>query len=143
MSEPSPIDPSRLAAREAGLRYATDEAPGFTRRRRGRGFSYHDQDGNTIRDPEVIARIRSRERAVVVVSARTGEGLAELQSRIEELLPHPDIDVEVLLPYGRGDLVSKVHDDGTVLVEEHLAEGTRISARVHPALAGELTGYAV
>ena len=59
MSEPSPIDPSRLAAREAGLRYATDEAPGFTRRRRGRGFSYHDQDGNTIRDPEVIARIRS------------------------------------------------------------------------------------
>ncbi|WP_345717317.1 GTPase HflX [Angustibacter luteus] len=94
-------------------------------------------------DPEVIARIRSRERAVVVVSARTGEGLAELQSRIEELLPRPDIDVEVLLPYGRGDLVSKVHDDGTVLVEEHLAEGTRISARVHPALAGELTGYAV
>jgi DNA topoisomerase-1 len=59
MSEPSPADPSRLAAREAGLRYATDEAPGFTRRRRGRGFSYHDQDGNTIRDPEVIARIRS------------------------------------------------------------------------------------
>jgi len=59
MSEPSPADPSRLAAREAGLRHATDEAPGFTRRRRGRGFSYHDQDGNTIRDPEVIARIRS------------------------------------------------------------------------------------
>jgi len=59
MSEPSPADPSRLAAREAGLRYATDEAPGFTRRRRGRGFSYHDQDGNTIRDPEVIARIRA------------------------------------------------------------------------------------
>ena len=59
MTEPSPADPSRLAAREAGLRYATDEAPGFTRRRRGRGFSYHDQDGNTIRDPEVIARIRS------------------------------------------------------------------------------------
>jgi len=94
-------------------------------------------------DPEVIARIRSRERAVVVVSARTGEGLAELRSRIEELLPRPDIDVEVLLPYGRGDLVSKVHDDGTVLVEEHLAEGTRISARVHPSLAGELSGYAV
>src|SRR6188472_2838237 len=29
-------------------------------------------------DPEVIARVRGRERAVVVVSARTGEGLAEL-----------------------------------------------------------------
>jgi DNA topoisomerase-1 len=59
MTEPSPADPSRLAAREAGLRYANDDVAGFTRRRRGRGFSYHDQDGNTIRDPEVIARIRS------------------------------------------------------------------------------------
>ena len=59
MREPSPDQSSRLAAREAGLRYATDEAPGFSRRRRGKGFSYLDRDGNVIRDPEVIARIRS------------------------------------------------------------------------------------
>jgi DNA topoisomerase-1 len=59
MTEPSPADPARVAAREAGLRYATDAVPGFTRRRRGRGFSYHDRDGAIIRDPEVIARIRS------------------------------------------------------------------------------------
>ena len=59
MSEPSPADPSRLAARGAGLRYANDDVAGFTRRRRGRGFSYHDRDGNAIRDPEVLARIRS------------------------------------------------------------------------------------
>ncbi|WP_426566592.1 GTPase HflX [Angustibacter sp. McL0619] len=94
-------------------------------------------------DPEVIARIRSRERSVVVVSARTGEGLAELRGRIEQLLPRPDIKVEVLLPYGRGDLVSKVHRDGEVLTEEHLADGTALTARVRPALAGELAAYAV
>ena len=94
-------------------------------------------------DPEVIARIRARERAVVVVSARTGEGLAELAERIEQLLPRPDIEVEVLLPYGRGDLVSKVHRDGDVLTEVHLAEGTAMTARVRPALAAELAGYAV
>ena len=29
MHEPSPDQSSRLAAREAGLRYATDEVPGF------------------------------------------------------------------------------------------------------------------
>jgi DNA topoisomerase-1 len=59
MTEPSPADPARVAAREAGLRYATDAVPGFTRRRRGKGFSYHDRDGATIRDHEVVARIRS------------------------------------------------------------------------------------
>ena len=54
MREPSPDQSSRLAAREAGLRYATDEVPGFSRRRRGKGFSYLDRDGNVIRDPEVV-----------------------------------------------------------------------------------------
>src|ERR1700752_2229649 len=56
---PPPADPSRLAARAAGLRYANDDVAGFTRRRRGKGFSYHDQSGATIRAPEVVARIRS------------------------------------------------------------------------------------
>jgi DNA topoisomerase-1 len=59
MTEPSPLDPARATAREAGLRYATDAVPGLTRRRRGRGFSYHDQQGRVIRDPEVLKRIRS------------------------------------------------------------------------------------
>ena len=59
MTEPSPADLARTTARQAGLRYATDQAPGFTRRRSGRGFSYRDKEGKTIRDPEVIARIRS------------------------------------------------------------------------------------
>ena len=59
MTEPSLADPAHATAREAGLRYATDEVRGFTRRRRGRGFSYHDQQGNLIRDQEVIKRIRS------------------------------------------------------------------------------------
>ena len=43
----------------AGLRHASDDRPGITRRRAGRGFSYHDPDGRPIRDPETLARIRS------------------------------------------------------------------------------------
>ena len=67
MTQPSPADPARTAAREAGLRYATDDGAGFTRRRRGRGFSYHDEAGATIRDPDVLARIR----AIVIPPAWT------------------------------------------------------------------------
>ena len=50
---------SASAAREAGLRYSTDSRPGWTRHRAGRGFSYRDTDGSTIRDAETIARIRA------------------------------------------------------------------------------------
>ena len=51
-------DDARETARAAGLRYSTDERPGISRRRRGRGFSYEEPDGATIRDPEVLDRIR-------------------------------------------------------------------------------------
>ncbi len=43
----------------AGLRHASDDRPGITRRRAGRGFSYRDPDGQLVREPETIARIRS------------------------------------------------------------------------------------
>jgi DNA topoisomerase I len=39
------------------LRRADCSAPGLTRRRHGRGFTYLDADGHTIRDPEDLGRI--------------------------------------------------------------------------------------
>src|SRR5690606_7733162 len=36
------------AAASAGLRYVADDEPGLSRRRRGRGFSYHRPDGSTV-----------------------------------------------------------------------------------------------
>jgi len=42
-----------------GLRHASDRRPGITRRRAGRGFVYRDTEGRTIRDREVLARVRA------------------------------------------------------------------------------------
>ena len=52
-------DDGAAAAREAGLRFATDARPGITRQRRGRGFSYRDADGELVRDTGTLQRIRS------------------------------------------------------------------------------------
>lgn len=51
-------DPLQAALR-AQLVYVSDEAPGITRRRSGKGFSYRGPDGNPVRDPETLARIRA------------------------------------------------------------------------------------
>ena len=56
--DPDPADP-QAAARAAGLRYSTDDRPGISRRRSGRGFTYRTADGRTIRDPAVLARVRA------------------------------------------------------------------------------------
>jgi GTP-binding protein HflX len=93
-------------------------------------------------DPMTIARLRQREPHSVVCSAKTGEGIAEVRAAIEADLPSPDIEVRVLLPYDRGDLVSKIHDRGEVISTEHTAEGTVVAALVSEALAGELEPYA-
>jgi DNA topoisomerase-1 len=47
------------SAREAGLRYVHDAGPGFRRRRCGKGFRYLGADGEPVRDPSVLQRIRS------------------------------------------------------------------------------------
>lgn len=45
------------AARSAGLRYVTDETPGFSRRRRGKGWEFRDAEGKTISDVDDRSRI--------------------------------------------------------------------------------------
>jgi DNA topoisomerase-1 len=45
------------AAEEAGLRYVSDDQPGYTRKPRGKGFAYFDTDGKPIRDEQRILRI--------------------------------------------------------------------------------------
>ncbi|WP_460816107.1 GTPase HflX [Nocardioides korecus] len=92
-------------------------------------------------DPMVLARLRQREPHSVVVSARTGEGIAEALAAVEADLPRPAVEVAVLLPYDRGDLLSKVHDHGEVVSMEHTGEGTSLVARVNESLAGELSAY--
>ena len=44
-------------ARAAGLRYVSDEGPGIRRRKNGRGWTYIDPDGKTIRDRKQRDRI--------------------------------------------------------------------------------------
>jgi DNA topoisomerase-1 len=42
-----------------GLRHASDRQPGITRGRAGRGFTYRDPDGRTIREADELRRIKS------------------------------------------------------------------------------------
>jgi len=89
-------------------------------------------------DPDVVQRLVRRERRAVAVSARTGDGFEALVAALTDELPNPDVEVDVLVPYTRGDLVHRVHDEGQVVSEEHLGDGTRLHARVRAGLAAEL-----
>jgi len=43
-------------AKAVGLRYVSDSAPGYTRKKAGSGWSYIDPEGNTVKDPALVNR---------------------------------------------------------------------------------------
>src|SRR4051812_1944385 len=96
-----------------------------------------------LADPMVIARLRQREPHSVVVSAKTGEGIAEALQVIEGELPRPGVEFKALLPYERGDLINRLHQHGEIASMEHTGEGTIVVGRANEDLAGELAAYAL
>jgi len=93
-------------------------------------------------DEMTLTRLRHALPGAVFVSARTGEGIEQLRLVVAGALPDPAVSVLVLMPFTEGALVSRVHSEGTVLTEEHTADGTRLHARVYPDLAGVLAPFA-
>lgn len=94
-----------------------------------------------LADDEQRLLLRGLEPSGVFVSARTGEGIDELRARIADLLPSPEVEVELLVPYDRGDVISRLHVQGRVLSTDYEEDGTRVRAFVHPARMAELEPY--
>ena len=69
---------------------------------------------------------------VILLSARTGEGVPELLSAIQTQLRRAHRELDVVIPYAKGDVVSYLHKYGTVESEDYTADGTHIVALVDP-----------
>ena len=91
-----------------------------------------------IADPETIMRLVRAEPSAFAFSAKTGFGVDKLLIAIENSLPHPNIEVDVVIPYSRGDLVSAIHERGEVIEETYLESGTAIKALVDGRLANQI-----
>jgi GTP-binding protein HflX len=94
-----------------------------------------------IAEPEVLDHLLRQERDAIAISVKSGLGIGLLTAAIEEALPHPAIEIEVVIPYNRGDLVNKFHLLGEIDVESHEESGTRIKGRVDRRLESELLGF--
>jgi GTP-binding protein HflX len=82
--------------------------------------------------------LRGLEPTAVFASARTGEGIEELLARIAEALPHPDVEVELLIPYDRGDLVAQAHARARVIESRYDERGTWLTVMATQRVAEQL-----
>ncbi|GAA3908032.1 GTPase HflX [Actinoplanes auranticolor] len=92
-------------------------------------------------DEETILRLKRAWPDAVFVSAHSGLGIDDLHAAIARQLPRPAVDMRVLLPYDRGDLVARIHRGGQVLDTRHTEQGTELKVRVGEQLAAELENF--
>ena len=92
-----------------------------------------------VADQEVLMEILRKEPNSYAISVKTGFGIDALIHAIEKTLPRPKIEVDVVVPYSRGDLISAIHEHGEILSEEYVEEGTAIHARVDAGLARQIS----
>ncbi|WP_448809639.1 GTPase HflX [Agromyces bauzanensis] len=92
--------------------------------------------------PEDRLVLRGLEPDAVFASARTGEGVADVLEAIARMLPDPAVEVDLLVPYDRGDIVSTLHETGRVISVDYDEDGTRIRALASREQAAQLAEFA-
>jgi GTP-binding protein HflX len=97
---------------------------------------------------DVLGEDRRRELAfrhpeAILVSAITGEGLDELGVRVSAEFERRLRDVELMVPFSEGTVLSELHALAGDLRREETSEGVRVSARLPAVVAERFERYAV
>ncbi len=92
---------------------------------------------------EVILPLKRHFPDALLISAKTGEGLDEVLHRCAELLSDRPAMMELLLPHGRGELLSQLHRDGRVVTSKAETSGMRVHAVVPPRIRAKFEEFLV
>ncbi len=79
----------------------------------------------------------------VALSARTGEGIDRLLLLLGDRLHRETTTVDLLVPFGRGDVLARVHREGEVLEERATEGGMAVRARLDEAGVAHVTSFVV
>ncbi|CAN5258165.1 MAG: GTPase HflX [Acidimicrobiia bacterium] len=83
-----------------------------------------------VAEPALVERLGAIHPDAVAVSALTGAGIDELVEAIAARLEGTTTEIDVVVPYHRGDVVARLHQTGEVLGEDHVAGGTRLKVKL-------------
>lgn len=79
----------------------------------------------------------------VLISAKEQTGFDRLLERITQLLPETARRMQLMVPYDKTSLISRIREDGKVFSEEYTGEGTQIDALVDIKLIKEAEKYKI
>ena len=77
----------------------------------------------------------------VLISAKEHSGFDRLLDCITKLLPETARRMQLMVPYDKTSLISRIREEGKVFSEEYTAEGTQVDALVDIKLVKEAEKY--
>jgi GTP-binding protein HflX len=86
-------------------------------------------------DDPWLSELQERYPDALFVSAQTGDGLAELEQRLAEMLADQVAEMHLLIPYDRTDVVAMLHDQAQVDSTEYVNNGVSVKATLTHRLA--------
>jgi GTPase len=93
-------------------------------------------------DPLAVARVAADHPGALAVSARTGTGIDALLHTVAERLRAATEEVDLVVPWARGEVLAALHRHGEVLAEDAVADGMRIRVRLEPGLVARFAEFA-
>lgn len=83
-----------------------------------------------VADPVAVNRLLELHPGAVATSAVTGAGLDALSTAMATRLAETTDEVDLVIPYDRGDAAALVHEIGRVTATDHTDEGTKLTAQI-------------
>ena len=93
-------------------------------------------------DEAALQRLKNLVPDAFFISALTEEGIDALRKAVESRLPQPGVHVDAVIPYTRGDLVSRARQFGSVGQVEYGDTGIHLTADVDSRLAAHIVASA-
>jgi GTP-binding protein HflX len=94
-----------------------------------------------VQESDTMEAVRRRFARGVLISARTGEGLAKLEELMQVELGRERIPMTLRLPPDRSDLIAKIHRHGTVISKSFLGPDVLMEVRVSRELVPEVESF--
>jgi GTP-binding protein HflX len=87
------------------------------------------------------AELSYRHRDGILVSAQSGEGIAELTERVADEFDRRLSEVELLVPYQEGGRLAELHELAGDLEREDTPDGVRVSVRLPASIAARYAAF--
>ena len=81
-------------------------------------------------DDEKVISLKRIFKDPLFISTKENIGISELLLKIDKKLPNPTKEIRITIPYSRGDILAKVHQEGKVISLLHEDAGTQVHAFV-------------